>query len=87
VVFTGFSPFTERVAKGQSANAIIADMTHRLGAVQEVFIIAVSPPVRGLGNQGGFKLKVQDRSGNGVRAPVAASYQLIGAARLCTPNI
>jgi len=82
VVFTGFSPFAERVKKGQSANSIIGEMTMRLGAIQEAFIIAVPPPpVRGLGNQGGFRLQVQDRAGIGVRQTVAAAYQLIGAAR------
>jgi len=87
VVFTGFSPFAERVKKGQHANVLIAEMTKRLGAIEEAFIIAVPPPpVRGMGNQGGFKLEVQDRTGAGVRALVGAAYQLMGQARQ-TPGL
>jgi HAE1 family hydrophobic/amphiphilic exporter-1 len=82
VVFTGFSPFAERVEKGLSGNAIIGEMTKRLGVIEEAFIIAVPPPpVRGLGNQGGFKLQIQDRAGNGVRQLVASAYELMGRAR------
>jgi HAE1 family hydrophobic/amphiphilic exporter-1 len=87
VIFMGFEPFSERVKTGRSANAIIADMTRRLGAIEEAFIIAVPPPpVRGLGNQGGFKLQVQDRSGAGVRQLVASTYELMGRARQ-TPGL
>jgi HAE1 family hydrophobic/amphiphilic exporter-1 len=87
VVFTGFSPFAERVAKGQSANAIIGEMTKRLSVIEEAFIIAVPPPpVRGLGNQGGFRMQVQDRPGQGVRPLVAAVYELMGRARQ-TPGL
>jgi HAE1 family hydrophobic/amphiphilic exporter-1 len=82
VVFTGFEPFEARVKKGLDANAIIAEMSKRLGVIEEAFIIAVPPPaVRGLGNQGGFKLQVQDRNGIGVRQLVGAAYQIMGAAR------
>jgi hydrophobic/amphiphilic exporter-1 (mainly G- bacteria), HAE1 family len=87
VVFAGFTPFEERVKKGQDGNAILAEMTKRLGVIEEAFIIAVPPPpVRGLGNQGGFKLQVQDRAGNGVRPLVAATYELMGRARQ-TPGL
>jgi HAE1 family hydrophobic/amphiphilic exporter-1 len=87
VVFAGFTPFAERVAKGQSGNSIIADMTRRLGVIEEAFIIAVPPPpVRGLGNQGGFKLQVQDRAGAGVQQLVAAAYEVMGRARQ-TPGL
>jgi HAE1 family hydrophobic/amphiphilic exporter-1 len=87
VVFAGFTPFSERIEKGQSGPSIIADMTRRLGAIEEAFIIAVPPPpVRGLGQQGGFKLQVQDRTGAGVRQLVASTYELMGRARQ-TPGL
>ncbi|MCW5773360.1 MAG: multidrug efflux RND transporter permease subunit [Rhodospirillaceae bacterium] len=87
VVFAGFAPFDERVKSGRGADAIIADLTKRLGAIQEAFIIAVPPPpVRGLGNQGGFRMQIQDRTGAGVRQLVGAAYAMIGQAR-ATPGL
>ena len=36
-------------------------------AIQEAFIIVIPPPpVRGLGNAGGFRMQVQERSGVGL---------------------
>jgi hydrophobic/amphiphilic exporter-1 (mainly G- bacteria), HAE1 family len=87
VVFTGFSPFAERVEKGLSANKIIGEMTQKLGVIEEAFIIAVPPPpVRGLGNQGGFRLQVQDRTGAGMQSLMASVNELMGRARQ-TPGL
>ena len=87
VVFTGFEPFADRVKKGLGANAIIAQMTQRLAAIEEAFIIAVPPPpVRGLGNQGGFRLQVQDRTGAGMQPLMAAVNRLLDRARQ-TPGL
>ena len=45
----------------------------RMQAIKEAFIIVVPPPpVRGLGNAGGFKMQLQDRSGVGLRQVLAA---------------
>ena len=55
--------------------------------IEEAFIIAIPPPpVRGLGNSGGFKLQLQDRTGDDVRRVLAAAYQLMGQARQ-NPNL
>src|SRR3546814_10508081 len=44
VMFTTFKPFEERLAKGQTATAIIGQMIGRLQAIEEAFVIAVPPP-------------------------------------------
>ncbi|MGQ0676275.1 MAG: efflux RND transporter permease subunit [Rhodospirillales bacterium] len=82
VIFAGFAPFAERGKSGRDANVILADLTRRMGAVEEAFIIAVPPPpVRGVGNAGGFKLQVQDRTGQGIKPLLAATFELMGRAR------
>src|SRR5262249_40052801 len=65
VVFATFRPFEERVATGENANRIIGAITQRMQQIQEAFIIAVPPPsVRGIGNLGGFRAQVQNRTGD-----------------------
>jgi HAE1 family hydrophobic/amphiphilic exporter-1 len=81
-VFVPFKPFEERVEAGLSADVIIKDLFARMQAVEEAFIIAVPPPpVRGIGNSGGFKLQVQERLGPDVRRILAATYEMMGKAR------
>jgi HAE1 family hydrophobic/amphiphilic exporter-1 len=81
-IFARFRPFDERIAQGQSADAIIGQLFGRLQAIQEAFIIAIPPPaVRGLGNSGGFRLQLQERSGEDVDRVLAAAYELMGRAR------
>ncbi len=81
-VFVTFAPFADRIKAGITGDRIVRDLFVRMQAVQEAFIIAIPPPpVRGLGNSGGFKLQVQDRTGGDVRRVLAATYELMGAAR------
>jgi len=63
-VFVPFQPFDERVKQGLSADKIIKDLFARMQVIEEAFIIAIPPPpVRGIGNSGGFKMQVQERLG------------------------
>jgi hydrophobe/amphiphile efflux-1 (HAE1) family protein len=80
-IFSGLTPFHERAAKGLSAERMLAEMRTRLGAIQDAFIITIPPPpVRGIGNSGGFKLMVQDRRGRGLPALDMATQDLIAEA-------
>ncbi|HWP15552.1 MAG TPA: efflux RND transporter permease subunit, partial [Xanthobacteraceae bacterium] len=64
VVFTPLDDFAERAKKGQSAQALIANLNQQFAAIQEAFVISVAPPpVRGIGTTGGFKMEVQDVHG------------------------
>jgi HAE1 family hydrophobic/amphiphilic exporter-1 len=86
-IFSGLAPFAERARTGRSADAILADLPARLGAIQDAFIITIPPPpVRGIGNSGGFKMMVQDKRGRGLPALDAAVQDMIGAANQ-TPGL
>ncbi|MBN9512813.1 MAG: multidrug efflux RND transporter permease subunit [Alphaproteobacteria bacterium] len=86
-IFAALAPFPDRVAKRQSAAKVLADLRTRLGAVEEAFIIVIPPPpVRGIGNSGGFKMMVQDKRGRGLPELEAATQDLIAAANQ-TPGL
>jgi HAE1 family hydrophobic/amphiphilic exporter-1 len=81
-VFVGFQPFEERLKHGQTANSIIMDLFVRLQSIEEAFIIAIPPPpVRGIGNAGGFKMQLQERDGSDVDRVLAAAREIMGKAR------
>src|SRR5262245_21980333 len=87
VIFSALAPFTERAEQGLSAPRILGDLNKRLASVQDAFIITIPPPpVRGIGNAGGFKMMVQDKRGRGLDALDAANQDMVGAANQ-TPGV
>jgi HAE1 family hydrophobic/amphiphilic exporter-1 len=86
-IFARFKPFDERIASGDTADKIIGTLFGRMQQIEEAFIIAIPPPpVRGLGNSGGFKIQLQNRTGSDVRGLLAVAYQMMGQARQ-NPNL
>ena len=86
-IFVSFKPFEERLKEGLTASAIIGQLFKRMQQIEEAFIIAIPPPsVRGLGNAGGFRLQVQERTGSEVKRVLAATQDLMGRARQ-NPNL
>jgi hydrophobe/amphiphile efflux-1 (HAE1) family protein len=86
-IFVPLKPFHERAEQGLSAPHILADLRQRLGAIQEAFSIVIPPPpVRGIGNAGGFKMYIQDKRGRGLAALDAAVQDMAGAANQ-TPGL
>jgi len=82
VVFAILKPFEQRRSPGLSAGAIAGQVNQKLRGVHDGFAaIFPPPPVPGLGAIGGFKLQVQDRSGQGYAALHAATEKLLTAAR------
>lgn len=80
-IFVPMAPFEERAAHGLTAERVRASLQQRLGAVQEAFVIVIAPPpVRGIGNAGGFKLMIQDQRGRGPGALEAAIGEMVDAA-------
>jgi hydrophobe/amphiphile efflux-1 (HAE1) family protein len=78
VVFFGFKPHAERT---QSADEMQQAIYGALAGIQggNVFVIA-PPPVPGIGTGGGFKMMVQDRSGQGYNALAqSAMAMMMGA--------
>lgn len=93
--FAGFSPATRTIASHSGAifiilkpmeerrhlNEILGELRGKLAKIDEAFVIAIPPPpVRGMGNAGGFKMMVQDRSGQGPVALEKAAWTLAMAA-------
>ncbi len=86
-IFVTLKPFAERAARGPSALQVQGDLTRRLAAIEEAFFITIPPPpVRGIGNAGGFKMMVQDKRGRGLAALDAATQDLVAAAAK-TPGV
>ncbi|NBX66049.1 MAG: multidrug efflux RND transporter permease subunit [Proteobacteria bacterium] len=82
-IFARFKDYKERTAAGpsQSMFGIIGELQQRLSAIEDAFIIVIPPPpVRGIGNAGGFKMMVKDTSGAGIPALMQSTGELIGAA-------
>jgi hydrophobe/amphiphile efflux-1 (HAE1) family protein len=87
-IFMVLKPYDERgKIANQSAAAIQHEALRRLSAIQEGFTIVVAPPpVRGIGNAGGFRMMVEDRSGQGSQALLGATYAMMGRAAQ-TPGV
>jgi HAE1 family hydrophobic/amphiphilic exporter-1 len=67
VIFLPLTAFEERVAQGLDANTIAQRAQQSVAGIREALAFVIAPPpVRGVGNAGGWKLYVQDRSGRGL---------------------
>ncbi|HET7847652.1 MAG TPA: multidrug efflux RND transporter permease subunit [Pseudolabrys sp.] len=87
-IFLVLSPFEERAKHAdQSAAAIQAKLFAAVASIQEALIVVVTPPpVRGVGNAGGFRMMIEDRAGRGPEALQAAAYAMMAAAAR-TPGV
>jgi len=63
-----------------SQEKIVASLNRDLSSIQEaqVFVV-IPPPIRGLGQTGGFQMMVEDKKELGLEALQRAAYQLIDA--------
>jgi hydrophobe/amphiphile efflux-1 (HAE1) family protein len=80
-IFVTLDSFENRVKQGLTSGRVLGDVQKALAPIKEAFVIVVPPPpVRGIGNAGGFKMMVQDRRGRGPQALEQATGQLAAAA-------
>ena len=87
VMFLPLKPFEERKTPQLSAGAIAGQVMGKLSVIQDAFVFALPPPpVRGLGNAGGFKMMLQDRTGSGLASTLTAARDVIGQANQ-NPNL
>jgi multidrug efflux pump len=69
IVFVTLKPFDERKTPGLSGPAIAMQLNKKFAGIQDAFIAMFPPPpVQGLGTIGGFKLQIEDRTGQGYAA-------------------
>jgi len=79
--FITLKSWDERPGPGSSAQALGGRITGALMPYRDAFVFAISPPpIPELGNATGFTFRLQDRSGNGHDALVAARNQMLGMA-------
>jgi HAE1 family hydrophobic/amphiphilic exporter-1 len=87
VVFTPLNSFKERAKKGQSAQSVSSALNQKYAAIQDAFVLSISPPpVRGIGTTGGFKMQVQDTTG-GDLSQLANVAQTMADAANRTPGL
>ena len=80
-IFTIMKSFDERAELGITFNDVLGQARAKMGAIGDANVVVIPPPpVRGIGNGGGFKMMLEDRSGRGLPALEQAMWQLAGAA-------
>ncbi|WP_349741977.1 efflux RND transporter permease subunit [Roseateles cavernae] len=81
IVFFGLADFDKRKDPSLSKDAILGQVNGAIQQIQGARMFVVPPPaVEGLGNAGGFKVQVQDRSGQGEQALFGAVWGVLGQA-------
>ncbi|MEQ8356970.1 MAG: multidrug efflux RND transporter permease subunit [Kiloniellaceae bacterium] len=87
VVFAAFESFDDRLKAGLPAGTVVGQLFGRLQAIEEAFIIAIEPPpVRGVGNSGGFKLQLRDLNSADMGRVLQSAYAMMGQAAQ-TPGV
>ena len=81
-MFVLLEPFARRAVDPQrSAATILRALRQSFAAIREAQVVAFgAPPIDGLGNAGGFKLQVLDRTSAGPQRLEAAALALVDAA-------
>jgi hydrophobe/amphiphile efflux-1 (HAE1) family protein len=80
-IFSGLPSLYNHELKGVTAGSLLADLRRRLSVIEGAYVLTIPPPpVQGIGNAGGFKMMLEDRSGLGSQALVDAARALVAAA-------
>ena len=89
VIFLPLKHFAERNGKPeQSAKAISAYLNQEYSHIQEAFsLVLLPPPVQGIGQAGGFKMQVEDRSGHATPQQLEEATQALIAEAGKDPRI
>jgi len=79
-MFIRLDPWKDRGA-ALNAQAMAGQIMGAMGSIEEASIFVIAPPaVQGMGNGGGFKMMLQDTTGQGYRALEQAQFQIVGMA-------
>ena len=78
--FVVYEDWSKRGA-AMSQEKIVARLNRDLSVIQEALVfVLIPPPIRGLGQAGGFQMMVEDRKDVGLEELQRAAYELIQAA-------
>jgi hydrophobic/amphiphilic exporter-1 (mainly G- bacteria), HAE1 family len=78
--FVVYKGWKER-GKALSQDRIVGDLNRQLSDIQEAFLfVAIPPPIRGLGQTGGFQMMVEDRRSLGLAELQRNAGELVQAA-------
>ena len=81
LAFVTLKDWSERKDANQHADALAKRAFGALSGIRDAFVFPLSPPpIPELGNASGFTFRLQDRSGAGSEALLAARNQLLGMA-------
>ncbi|MFO7703687.1 MAG: efflux RND transporter permease subunit [Halopseudomonas sp.] len=79
--FASLLPWDERPGVENSAQTLVQEAMNALSSIKNATVFVLNPPsIPSLGVAGGFSFKLQDRSGVGSEALLAARNQLLAAA-------
>jgi len=85
--FLVFDSFAERMKKGQTEASIMAEAQKIAGGFDQGRIFVIKPPlIRGISTGGGFKLMLEDRSGQGLQKLNQIAWGMIAEANK-DPNL
>jgi hydrophobe/amphiphile efflux-1 (HAE1) family protein len=80
-MFPVLEDFETRNKKGLTYDGLLQSMQMEMSQIQEAAIFVIPPPpVRGIGNSGGFRIMIQDRQDQGYQALMDAVNGLLGPA-------
>jgi len=81
MMFTVFKPWGERKGKENTSFSILAAANRTLSQIKQSMLFVLSPPpILALGSAGGFSFRLEDRTGQGQQALIAARNQMLGLA-------
>jgi multidrug efflux pump len=87
ILFVGLAPFDQRKAAALSGPAISQALQKKFGSIRGAFLgIFPPPPVRGMGNIGGFKMQIEDRGDLGYAELYKATQAFLTQAN-ATPGL
>ena len=81
-IFTTFIPYEDFKKRGAalSQEKIVASLRRELAAIKEAqTFVLIPPPIRGLGQAGGFQMMVEDRGDLGLEQLQKAAYEVVRA--------
>jgi HAE1 family hydrophobic/amphiphilic exporter-1 len=81
-VFVVYDDWSTRSKRELTQDRIVSGLNRDLSAIKDaIAFVVIPPPIRGLGQSGGFQMMVEDRKGNNLLGLQNATDELIRAAR------